>query len=205
MPFGGIFPRVWLRRYAMANTAGDRSGGQETGANWRTTGARGSARRRARHIRTGSRDREGHRSAASTPPRDRISQVSANDRPRSPPASRRAPRAGQQLYAQDPEDQPLALPASPVHPAVHPDQQLVDQPRRALQGATLHARGGCGSAVHQRAGRGQDVAALQPRLQAGEDHRPAAVELLVCFLAQLIVGDGEPARVGDRLDLPGDP
>ena len=43
------------------------------------------------------------------------------------------------------------------------------------------------------------------RLQAGEDHRPAAVELVVRALAQLVVGDGQPARVADRLDLPRDP
>src|SRR5207253_4979879 len=41
-------------------------------------------------------------------------------------------------------------------------------------------------------------------LEAGEDHRPAAVELLVRVLAKVVVGHGEAARVADRFDLPGD-
>src|ERR1700722_16652473 len=59
--------------------------------------------------------------------------------------------------------------------------------------------------VHQRAGRRELLTRLQQRLQAREDHRPAAVDLLIGTLAQLIVGDGQPARVADRLHLPGHP
>jgi transposase len=39
---------------------------------------------------------------------------------------------GKVIGSQDPEDQTLARYPSPVHPALHPDQRLVDQPRRAL-------------------------------------------------------------------------
>src|SRR5207253_6794889 len=61
------------------------------------------------------------------------------------------------------------------------------------------------SAVHQGARRGEQLACLQPRLQAGQDHGPAAVELVVRALPQLVVGEGQPAGVADRLDLPGHP
>ena len=50
-----------------------------------------------------------------------------------------------------------------------------------------------GDRVEQRAGRRQVLAGLEQRLQAGEDHRPAAVELVVGALAQLVVRDDEPA------------
>src|SRR5205823_4530581 len=59
--------------------------------------------------------------------------------------------------------------------------------------------------VAQRAGRREQLSGLEQRLQAGEDHRPAAVELAVRVLAELVVGDGQAARIADRLDLPGDP
>ncbi len=49
------------------------------------------------------------------------------------------------------------------------------------------------AAVHQRPRRGQQLARLQPRLEAGEDHGPATVELLVGAFAQLIVDDGQLA------------
>src|SRR3989442_1661532 len=62
-----------------------------------------------------------------------------------------------------------------------------------------------GSAVEQRSRRGEQLARLEPRLQAGEDHRPAAVELVVRALAKLVVGDGQAAGVADRFDLPGHP
>src|SRR6185295_12956799 len=58
--------------------------------------------------------------------------------------------------------------------------------------------------IAKRARSRQQLAGLQQRLQAGEDHRPAAVELAVSILAQLVVGDREPARILDLLDLPGD-
>src|SRR5579859_5739846 len=70
--------------------------------------------------------------------------------------------------------------------------------------AKLVRSAGFGSAVHQRPRGGEQLPGLQPGLQAGEDHRPAAVELAVRSLAQLVMGDGQPARVADRLDLPGD-
>ena len=65
--------------------------------------------------------------------------------------------------------------------------------------------GGVGLAVHERTGGGEGLAGLQPGLEAGEDHRPAAVELWRGVVGQLVVGDGQPARVADRLDLPGHP
>ena len=59
--------------------------------------------------------------------------------------------------------------------------------------------------VHQRARRGQRLAGLEQRLQPGEDLRPAAVDLLVGALGQLVVGHRQPARVADLLDLPRHP
>src|SRR5437763_7862295 len=59
--------------------------------------------------------------------------------------------------------------------------------------------------VHEGPRRREELPRLEPRLEAGEDHRPAAVELRVRVLAQLVVRDGEPARVADRFDLPRDP
>src|ERR1700693_4994191 len=59
--------------------------------------------------------------------------------------------------------------------------------------------------VQQRSGCGEELTGLQPGLEAGEDHRPAAVDLVVGVLAQLVMGDDQAARVADRLDLPGDP
>src|SRR3954454_2383435 len=62
-----------------------------------------------------------------------------------------------------------------------------------------------GLGIPQRARRREVLAGLQPCLQPREDHRPAAVELVVGALAQLVVDDGQPARVADRLDLPRHP
>jgi hypothetical protein len=45
----------------------------------------------------------------------------------------------------------------------------------------------------QRAGRREHLARLEQRFETGEDHRPAAEELSVGVLAQLIVGDYQPA------------
>src|SRR5213594_1301851 len=61
------------------------------------------------------------------------------------------------------------------------------------------------SRVHERARRGQQLARLEPGLQAGEDHRPAAIELLVGALAKLVMRHRQAAGVTDRFDLPGDP
>src|SRR4051794_8992531 len=58
--------------------------------------------------------------------------------------------------------------------------------------------------VAQRPGRREQLTGLEQCLEAGEDHRPAAEELVVRTLAQLVVRDGQPARVGHLLDLPGD-
>jgi len=41
--------------------------------------------------------------------------------------------------------------------------------------------------------------------QAGQDHRPSAVELGRCVRWQLIMDYRQAARVADRLDLPGHP
>ena len=64
-----------------------------------------------------------------------------------------------------------------------------------LDGLAPAPAGGGSAAVHERARRGEQLAGLEPGLQAGEDHRPAAVELVVRALAQLVVGDGQPAGV----------
>src|SRR5258708_1018785 len=45
----------------------------------------------------------------------------------------------------------------------------------------------------QRAGGREHLACLKQRLETGEDHRPAAVKLSIGVLAQLIVGDDQPA------------
>src|SRR5260370_32594890 len=66
-------------------------------------------------------------------------------------------------------------------------------------------RAGPGSAVKQRSRRGKQLACLEPGLQAGQDHRPAAVEFAGCPLAQLVVCHGQAAGVADRLDFPSDP
>jgi hypothetical protein len=49
------------------------------------------------------------------------------------------------------------------------------------------------SAVHQRSRGREELACLQPRFQAREDHRPAAVELAARAVPELVVGDQEPA------------
>ena len=50
-----------------------------------------------------------------------------------------------------------------------------------------------------------DLPGFEPRLQAGQDHRPPAVELGRRVRWQLIVDHGQAARVADRLDLPRHP
>ena len=82
--------------------------------------------------RAGPHHRQGDRLAAQPPSRDRVQEVPADARPRSPRRARRAPRARQQLHAQDAGDQALAARAPPLRLALHPDQQLVAEPRRAL-------------------------------------------------------------------------
>src|SRR4029077_9741892 len=59
--------------------------------------------------------------------------------------------------------------------------------------------------VHERAGSGQRLPGFEPRLQAGQDHRPSAVELGRRVRRPLIVAPRQAARVADRLDLPGHP
>src|SRR5687767_13758427 len=63
----------------------------------------------------------------------------------------------------------------------------------------------CGYGVHERARGRKRLAGLQPGLEPGQDHWPAAVELRWCVLAELVVRHGETARVADGLDLPGHP
>ncbi len=50
-----------------------------------------------------------------------------------------------------------------------------------------------GRRVEERAGRRQELAGFQEGLEAGEDHRPAAVELGIGAFPQLVVGDGQAA------------
>src|SRR5438552_13228065 len=52
--------------------------------------------------------------------------------------------------------------------------------------------------IPERSGCGEEFSRFEVGLEAGEDHRPAAVELLVRVLAKLVVGHGEAARVADR-------
>src|SRR6266446_3715767 len=52
----------------------------------------------------------------------------------------------------------------------------------------------------QRSRGGEHLTRLDERFEAGEHHRPAAIELLVGVLAQLIVNDDQPAGIADRLD-----
>src|SRR5580700_6130421 len=59
--------------------------------------------------------------------------------------------------------------------------------------------------IHEGAGRGQRLPGFEPRLQAGQDHRPPAVELLRSVRRQLVVDHREAARIADRLDLPRHP
>ena len=59
--------------------------------------------------------------------------------------------------------------------------------------------------IHQGAGSGQQFAGLEQGLEAGEDHRPTAVELIIRTLAELIVGNLEKARIGNGDDFPGNP
>lgn len=69
-----------------------------------------------------------------------------------------------------------------------------DQPDRTSDDAS--SRSG-----EDRAG-GEEPTGLEPGLEAGEDHGPTAVELVMGAFSQLVAGDGEAARVADRLDLP---
>src|SRR6266446_2491276 len=50
-----------------------------------------------------------------------------------------------------------------------------------------------GLRITQRARGREQLAGLEKGLEAGQDHRPAAVELAVRVLAELVVGDGQPA------------
>src|SRR2546426_5676583 len=52
-----------------------------------------------------------------------------------------------------------------------------------------------GFGIAQRTRRRKRLPGLQQRLQAGQDHRPAAVELGVRVLAQLVVRDCQPAGI----------
>jgi transposase len=82
--------------------------------------------------------RQGPRSPASPPPRDRVQEIPAGHRRRSPRAPGRPPRARQLLHAQDAVDQALARRPSALQAALHADVELVDQPRRTLVRGTHH-------------------------------------------------------------------
>ena len=69
---------------------------------------------------------------------------------------------------------------------------LCSRPETTVRAATC-ARSAPSAAVHQRPRCRQQLARLQPRLEAGEDHGPATVELFVGAVAQLIVDDGQLA------------
>ena len=56
-----------------------------------------------------------------------------------------------------------------------------------------------------RSGSGEKFSGFQQRFQPGKDHRPAAVELIIRALAELIVGHLEQTGIGDLLDLPSYP
>ncbi len=66
--------------------------------------------------------------------------IPADDRPRGPRRPRRPSRARQQLHSQDPGDPTLAGRPPPLRLALHPDQQLLAEPRRALVRRTHHQK-----------------------------------------------------------------
>jgi transposase len=75
---------------------------------------------------------QGHRRAARAPPRDRVQEVPGHHRPQRPRRARRSPRTRQQLDAQDAGDPALAGRSPTLRLALHPDQRVVAEPRRAL-------------------------------------------------------------------------
>src|SRR5215470_17917124 len=75
----------------------------------------------------------------------------------------------------------------------HPCQQLARLTRAGCSLIATSSR--CFRLFHprQRSRSGEHLARLDERFEAGEHHRPAAIELLVGVLAQLIVNDDQPA------------
>jgi GNAT superfamily N-acetyltransferase len=73
--------------------------------------------------------------------------------------------------------------------AALPDGVALD----VLDRPVASSAGPLGVRVEQRAGRRERLAGLQQRLQTGQDHRPAAVELRVGALGKLVVDHGQPA------------
>src|SRR5689334_25448550 len=59
--------------------------------------------------------------------------------------------------------------------------------------------------VHERVRGGEFLAGLEPGLQAGKDHRPPAVQVTLCVLAQLVGRDGDPPARAHGLDFPRNP
>src|SRR3954452_8060143 len=88
------------------------------------------------------RTRCGHRprlqQPASPAPRHRVPQVPQPAQPRGPRRARCAPHPGQLRHPQNARDPPLARPPPPLPPALHPDQQLLAQPRRTALRRTHH-------------------------------------------------------------------
>jgi hypothetical protein len=82
--------------------------------------------------RAGPHDRQGDRGVALPPPRGRVQEVPADNRPRGPKRARRPRRAQQLIHPQDPSHPAVARCAPPGRPPLHPDQLLLVEPCRAL-------------------------------------------------------------------------
>src|SRR5262249_12317765 len=85
------------------------------------------------------------------------------------------------------------------HGTIFPFRICVLQPWTHVRALTAS-----GARVSERPGMGPPPTRLEQRLQPRADHRPAAEQFVVGALAQLVVGDRQPARVLDLLDLPRD-
>src|SRR5262245_65639943 len=94
---------------------------------------------------------------------------------------------------------PHAIAATPQTDSVHHDFGLQAWRRASPSGVRR-------AGVAQRPRCRQLLAGLQQGLEAGEDHRPTTVDLAVHARLELVVDDGQAARVlADRLDRPGHP
>src|SRR3954451_21691084 len=94
-----------------------------------------------RHDQPVRRTRCGHRPRLQQPappaPGHRVPHVPQPAQPRGPRRARRAPHPGQLRHPQNAPDPPLARPPPPLPSALHPDHQLVAEPRRTALRRTL--------------------------------------------------------------------
>src|SRR6266536_2957038 len=116
--------------------------------------------------------RRGDRPPALTPPRDRVEEVPGHTRPRGSRRARNTPRARQLLDAQDAGDPALAGRAPALRLALHPDLELVAEPRRALVRRAHHQE-----AAARRAPLRARAQRRHPRLDRGLERQPTTVRL----------------------------